>query len=422
MSATTIARLLLFLPDALAAYDAPSPSWTALPGPPYTTSLSSTRLLLSLPDALAAFSDGPPSPSRAALSAPPYATWLSLPHALEPCVVTKHAKAPSPENQSQIAISSADGDRSKGLVCTVQAPAGSRRPSTGQNIAAAHGLAKAPITDLQWSLVCSPTLYTVSANASLTATDVRMGQCVRRVRAAHRGVINALGRTMGGGSGAELVATAADNNTVRVCDMSEDGGKLPIAEWDVGCPVTAACWSKDGASMYAAALDNEIHVIPSSSFLSFFAHPTPKVYDLRSSAALHTLGGHTDTPTSLALLPIRCRCPHGGPGTDRGPAALTPRGVAPASHSTRTLGDYHLVRLQWELRVLCTPVTRQFVSMAVTYVPIGRIEHNCVDRAIGTCTLNPRTGPGNWRGSVTWHIDTYTSSCLRQSEPRGQSV
>ncbi|KAJ6568124.1 WD40-repeat-containing domain protein [Mycena sp. CBHHK59/15] len=289
MSATTIARLLLFLPDALAAYDAPQPVLDRLARSTiHHVSILVTRLLLSLPDALAAFSDGPPSPSRAALSAPPYATWLSLPHALEPCVVAKHAKAPSPENQSQIAISSADGDRSKGLVCTVQRTSGLEAPIDGpEHRRAAHGLAKAPITDLQWSLVCSPTLYTVSANASLTATDVRMGQRVRRVRAAHRGVINALGRTMGGGSGAELVATAADNNTVRVCDMSEDGGKLPIAEWDVGCPVTAACWSKDGASMYAAALDNEIHV-----------------YDLRSSAALHTLGGHTDTPTSLALLPM----------------------------------------------------------------------------------------------------------------------
>ncbi|KAJ6578954.1 WD40-repeat-containing domain protein [Mycena sp. CBHHK59/15] len=239
-------------------------------------------------------------------------------------IVAKRAKAPSPENQSQIAISSADGDRSKGLVRTVQRTSGLEAPiislagahageilscrfdPTGQNIAACStdrgvslwrtyapntnyglltGLAKAPITDLQWSL-CSPTLYTVSADASLTATDVTTGQRVRRVRAAHRGVINALDRTMGGGSGAELVATAADDNTVRVWDMSEDGGKLPVAEWDVGCPVTAVCWSKDGASVYAAALDNEIHV-----------------YDLRSSAALHTLGGHTDTPTSLSLSP-----------------------------------------------------------------------------------------------------------------------
>ncbi|KAJ6613819.1 hypothetical protein B0H10DRAFT_2436300 [Mycena sp. CBHHK59/15] len=192
MSATTIAHLLLSLPDALAAYDAPQPvldrlsrstichvSILARHAPPESTPPFNklninnaanlkeprkllaesptcpprapraagrtpgahaqacprttmvfwgavpvwqprTRLLLSLPDALAAFSDSPPSPSRTASSAPPYATWLSLPPALESCVVAKHAKAPSPENQSQIAISSADGDRSKGLVCTVQ--------------------------------------------------------------------------------------------------------------------------------------------------------------------------------------------------------------------------------------------------------------------------------------------------------------
>ncbi|KAJ6553878.1 hypothetical protein B0H10DRAFT_2241726 [Mycena sp. CBHHK59/15] len=131
------------------------------------------------------------------------ATWT----ALESCqlprqiyaqahrVIAKHAKAPSPENQNQIAISSADGDRSKGLVCAVQRTSGLEAPidvpehrrvldgprcvalahvRAEHELRAARGLAKVPITDLQWSL-CSPTLYTVSADASLTAMDVRMG-------------------------------------------------------------------------------------------------------------------------------------------------------------------------------------------------------------------------------------------------------
>ena len=43
-------------------------------------------------------------------------------------------------------------------------------------------------------------------------------------------------------------------------DGGEDGGKVPMVEFDVGYSVTAECWSVDGASVYAAALDNEIHV------------------------------------------------------------------------------------------------------------------------------------------------------------------
>ncbi|KAJ6625397.1 hypothetical protein B0H10DRAFT_2212055 [Mycena sp. CBHHK59/15] len=347
MSATTIAHLLLSLPDALAVQDHLVCSAIC-----HVANLATCLGILS-----AATSKRPGSPSAG--------------------VVTKHAKAPSLENQSQIAILSADGDCSKGRVCTVQrtsrleAPINRpehRRVLDGpwcvalvhvhaeHELRAAHGLAKAPITDLQWSL-CSPTLYTVSTDASLTATDVRMGQYVHCVRAAHCGVINALDCTMGGGS-------------------SAGSGKQPIAEWDVGCPVTAVCWSKDG------------------------------VYNLCSSAALHTLGRHTDTPTSLALLPMwsrmvahwhgtcgahsHCRRPHGGPSTDRGPAAPTPRGVAPCIAL-----DTHARRLPPRPPPMGTPLpvhaSDQTISTAVTYVPIGRIECNCVDHAIGTCTSPGRS-------------------------------
>ncbi|KAJ7823435.1 WD40-repeat-containing domain protein [Mycena olivaceomarginata] len=86
--------------------------------------------------------------------------------------------------------------------------------------------------------------------------------------------------------GTELGVTGAEDGLVPVWDGGEDGGKVPVAEFDVGCPVTAVCWSADGASVYAAALDNEIHI-----------------HDLRKPTQFSTLSGHTDTPTSLALSP-----------------------------------------------------------------------------------------------------------------------
>ncbi|KAJ7347412.1 WD40-repeat-containing domain protein [Mycena albidolilacea] len=88
------------------------------------------------------------------------------------------------------------------------------------------------------------------------------------------------------GSGMELGVTEAEDGLVPMWDGGEDGGEVPVAEFDVGCPVTAVCWSADGASVYAAALDNEIHI-----------------YDLRKSTQLSTLSRHTETPTSLALSP-----------------------------------------------------------------------------------------------------------------------
>ncbi|KAJ7919459.1 WD40-repeat-containing domain protein [Mycena leptocephala] len=236
-------------------------------------------------------------------------------------------------NQQQMAISGdgLGGDKNKGLIRTVQRTSGLEAPiislagahsgeilscrfdPTGQNIAACSAdrsvslwrtypphsnyallssLTKAPILDLQWSLA-HPHIYTVSADHTMLTLDVTTGQRIRKVRA-HREIINSVDRTMGGGGG-ELVVTGADDGLVRVWEGADGGaggagggrGKgVPLQEFDVGCPVTAVCWAADGASVYAAGVDNEIHI-----------------YDLRSTKALPSLTGHTDTPTSLALSP-----------------------------------------------------------------------------------------------------------------------
>jgi Prp8 binding protein len=90
-------------------------------------------------------------------------------------------------------------------------------------------------------------------------TDVTTGKRQRKIRA-HRGIINALDRTLAGGAGIELVATASDDGSVKVWEGGEDGGKLPVAVFEIGCPVTSVCWSADGSAVYIGALDNEIHV------------------------------------------------------------------------------------------------------------------------------------------------------------------
>jgi Prp8 binding protein len=129
-------------------------------------------------------------------------------------------------------------------------------PNTNYGLIA--NMAKAPILDLQWSLF-SPILYTVSADHMLTMTDVTTGQRTRRIRA-HRGIINAMDRTLAGGAGVELVVTGSDDGTVRVWEGGEEGGKACVAVFEIGCPVTSVCWSADGSSVYIGALDNEIHV------------------------------------------------------------------------------------------------------------------------------------------------------------------
>ncbi|KAL1716966.1 WD40-repeat-containing domain protein [Schizophyllum commune] len=237
--------------------------------------------------------------------------------------LVKRARSNEPGPTNQIAISSAGDDSKKGLIRTVQRTSNLEAPivslagahsgeilscrfdPTGQNIAACsadrsvslwrtyppntnygllQNLAKAPILDLQWSL-CSPLIYTVAADHTLTYTDVTTGERVRKIRA-HREIINALDRTMASGSGQELVATASDDGTVKVWEGGEEASKQAIATFEVGCPATAVCWSADGAQLYVGALDNEIHV-----------------YDLRKGEQVYTLTGHTDTPTSISLSP-----------------------------------------------------------------------------------------------------------------------
>ena len=90
-------------------------------------------------------------------------------------------------------------------------------------------------------------------------TDVATGERTRKIRA-HRGIINTLDRTMGGGAGIELVATGSDDGTVKIWEGGHEASKQAVATFELGCPVTAVCWGADGSNLYIGALDNEIHV------------------------------------------------------------------------------------------------------------------------------------------------------------------
>lgn len=47
---------------------------------------------------------------------------------------------------------------------------------------------------------------------------------------------------------------------MRVWEGGDEAGKDPVAVFELGCPVTCVAWSADGATLYAGALDNVIHV------------------------------------------------------------------------------------------------------------------------------------------------------------------
>ncbi|KAG6811937.1 hypothetical protein H0H92_005166 [Tricholoma furcatifolium] len=188
----------------------------------------------------------------------------------------KRVKQDAPPS-NQIAISSSNDPRNKGLIRAVQRTSSLEAPIV--SLAGAHS---APILDLQWSLT-SPILYTVSADHLLATVDLTTGQRLRKMRAHHE-IINSIDRTMAAGT--ELLATGSDDGTVKIWEGGEEASKVAVATFEIKCPVTSVCWSADGANIYIGALDNEIHV-----------------YDVRKNEEVYSLKGHTDTPTSLSLSP-----------------------------------------------------------------------------------------------------------------------
>lgn len=203
--------------------------------------------------------------------------------------------------------SSSGTDHSTHILGSLRVLALWRTYSPNTNYGLLSNIHKAPILDLQWSLF-SPLLYTSSADQTINVLDLTTGERIRRLRA-HRGIINSLDRTITGGAGTELLVSGSDDGTVRVWEGGDEGGKVPVAVFELGCPVTSVCWSSDGSTIYAGALDNEIHVCAGRIiFIHIFNRVSDflwwsQVLDLRKNEQVYSMTGHTDTPTSLSLSP-----------------------------------------------------------------------------------------------------------------------
>ncbi|KAJ7572443.1 WD40-repeat-containing domain protein [Mycena floridula] len=145
-------------------------------------------------------------------------------------------------------------------------------------------MTKAPILDLQWSLY-SPMLYTVGADHNLCITDVTTGQRIRKIRA-HREIINSLDRTMAGGAGVELVATASD-----------DKPKHPVATFEMKCPAMLRVglrYPEDSGGVFAFGSYKYPDILSLSPNGHFLLSPS-----LSSQTLIHDVRPFSSSPTRV---------------------------------------------------------------------------------------------------------------------------
>ncbi|KAJ3041905.1 U5 small nuclear ribonucleoprotein [Rhizophlyctis rosea] len=134
------------------------------------------------------------------------------------------------------------------------------------------------ILELQWSRD-GRNIFSASTDKTGGVFDAETGERVKKLKG-HNGYVNSCATPR---RGAELIATASDDNTVKIWDPRE---KNAIKTFDDKYPVTAVQFGLDEGLCYAGGLDNQI-----------------KAWDLRKDAVAYTLDGHFDTITGLRLSP-----------------------------------------------------------------------------------------------------------------------
>ena len=106
--------------------------------------------------------------------------------------------------------------------------------------------------------------------------DVETRECVQEML--HRSDVTSVAAN---GRGGHVFATTTEEGTCWIWDTRQ---KAPTDRLDTRYPLNSVCLSSDGTIVYTAGVGEVIHV-----------------WDMRQGKVLHTLRGHSDTITGLAL-------------------------------------------------------------------------------------------------------------------------
>ncbi|RMD44873.1 hypothetical protein DV735_g372, partial [Chaetothyriales sp. CBS 134920] len=134
------------------------------------------------------------------------------------------------------------------------------------------------VLDLQWSRD-SRIIFSASADMTAASWDLETGLRIRK-HLGHEEVINSLDVARRGN---ELLLTGSDDGSIGIWDPRQ---KAAVNYIETEFPITAVALAEQGHEIYSGGIDNDI-----------------KVWDARKLALTYTLGGHTDTVTSLQVSP-----------------------------------------------------------------------------------------------------------------------
>ncbi|XP_061719038.1 U5 small nuclear ribonucleoprotein 40 kDa protein [Cydia pomonella] len=120
-------------------------------------------------------------------------------------------------------------------------------------------------------------LYSCATDNTVAVWDVPTGTRIKKLKG-HANFVNSVS---GARRGPELLASASDDNTIKLWDARK---RNPVASFDSEYPVTAVLFNDTAEKIISGGIDNVV-----------------KVWDIRTNKISYKIKGHTDTITGLAL-------------------------------------------------------------------------------------------------------------------------
>ena len=137
---------------------------------------------------------------------------------------------------------------------------------------------KGAVLDLHWSRD-SRIIFSASADMTVASWDLETGLRIRR-HEGHEEIVNCIDVSR---RGEEILVSGSDDGYVCIWDPRQ---KRSIDDIATEFPITSIALAEAGNELYTGGIDNDI-----------------KVWDMRKKAVVYTMGGHTDTITSLQVSP-----------------------------------------------------------------------------------------------------------------------